>query len=435
MKTLRNKKTKQTPELLDPSFATGGMFTAPSIGRISSCIPKDDKLLCLGLNTEGNGHSLFWLNDEGVLDDSMFPGGPFLEFSIPNPEDFYSFMPFAVLLLPTDDKKTDDYWIMIFIRNSVLSISDPFAFGIIRLSSKGVWDQNFGTNGIIIHTVYDWGRSNVSDNELVKSAQQFDANVSLHDQHLYLRSNPLMLRLNLDCRLDPTFGDNGVIMYRNPGPFTRVRDILPSQDEHEMLLIGYTLAAGDYWGGRISEILSDGSADKSFGNHGYADWEDTHMLHGAVTVPGTGDILCVGSSSWGIPPDSYSYATCCMFDHNGKLKNSKGDLQFGFQESIWAGIGAAMPFKQFIAVGYVYNSILVIGRYLNDGNLDPAFGLDGAGYQLIWLPHAPEMKALGFIVQANGKTVIYGFGKMLDENQEMVGRGYVLRCLTHSPRN
>ncbi|MCB9282894.1 MAG: hypothetical protein H6563_02380 [Lewinellaceae bacterium] len=241
----------------------------------------------------------------------------------------------------------------------LVSTSIPLSMNgaIVRLNEDGNIDSGFGTNGIATT-----GQNEGFPGESV--LLQPDGKIILYDIKNLTRFDP-------DGMLDTLFGNGGLVPldYASGGNMPlRTASLIDDK-----ILVAFTLLNPDSDFG-IWRFNTDGTPDESFGINGRVEidiWTNDRpqsilgLPQGKIAVAGVSD---------------------SKFSLVSLLPNGEPDPDFGDNGTIlvyyggaWSAImGMGLQFDgKPVAVGRADEGDIVLARYLDDGTLDPAFGVNG----------------------------------------------------------
>ena len=287
-------------------------------------------------------------------------------------------------------------------------------FAILRYNQNGTLDDTFdGTtnaNGRILTPVgqFDeeaFGIAIQSDGKIVLVGQTYDG----------AKTNLAFIRYNADGTLDNSFdGDGRVIVSPSVGN-ALLRSVAVRPD-------GRIVAAGVASNGLNFDIVvvqlnANGSLDQTFvGNSGNSNGVVTTAVGTAndqaygVGIRPDGKIVVAGYLSTATGTDSL----LLRYQADGRLDTSfsgDGIMIHSFSPDTDEALALAlMPDGRIVIAGCIRNGApndFLIGRFTEDGSVDPAFGTNGA----IMMPFSSTVDiSLGVAVQPDGKVVAVGFG-------------------------
>lgn len=298
--------------------------------------------------------------------------------------------------------------------------------GLLRLTSAGVPDSTFGTNGIVNITV-----PKVSGGpEAFGVAIQADGKIVTAISTAFADAAPAftLARLNTDGSLDPTFG-NGGITTSTPFNFAGAT-AFTLQPDGKMLLAGNSA---------IARYDTNGQLDTTFGSGGLAVVASQTVT--AIAVETNGQILLASSqlgNTIGIPGFSPLFtggsddaSTISRYNSKGSLDNS-----FGISGKIASVAVVSSMLVQsdgkFVVAGTLTGQLAPprsgpdtgfgILRYNADGSLDTTFGKRGAVFTSfgktapLATPYALALQSNGDFVAAGAAGAFNNLGQTQSEN-------------------
>lgn len=285
-----------------------------------------------------------------------------------------------------------------------------------RLSQDGQLDISFGNNGIVL---IDLNLS--AEDTLKKIAVQPDGKVVALARAIYGFDNQdsMMLRLNADGTLDPTFGSGGM-SYQFPSFSTLFR--LITQPDGKLLLSGARQGLG-----MLSRYDSGGLPDPGFGQDGHVYFDLTEQ-HGMAEVSATalqndGKIVVVGNAGGA----STQVAWIARVEADGQL-----DASFNNGAPLETKLGTAGNADSAVAIqtdgkivslGRTFGTSaeyrVTLMRFLSDGRRDAPFGIDG----IVQTPPAGWFDLLTRLrLQRDGKILLSGTTIDEDGRKLMIAR-------------
>jgi uncharacterized delta-60 repeat protein len=262
---------------------------------------------------------------------------------------------------------------------------------IARLTSSGQLDPSFGGGNIVLESIdgYPCRYQSV--------ALQSDGKIVVAGKiHHYIEPRVIVARYLDDGRLDPSFGDAGVVLSPPVSSATR----LVVDDAGRIVVAGVISPVEDDVLGSwyVRRYLGDGTADPSFGTSGVAVpfMGSAYGVAWGLALDANGTIVVAGSA--GPAFDGPSRVALARYDSSGAK-----DPSFGVEGEVSIPVG-----DDVIATSVIIDStgrIVVAGvrdsgsddgaegvllRLTAAGQLDPSFGTDGV------------------IVERRGPPLIYG---------------------------
>lgn len=212
--------------------------------------------------------------------------------------------------------------------------------------------------------------------------------------------------------LDPTFGDNGLVVKDLGSNNTDFLYAITIQPDQKILAVGST-GSGSTSNFVVVRYLPDGSFDPDFGNGGKAiiDFNGTPSVCSAVAVQPDGKIVLAGHNRIG---SVYDFAAARLntdgspdttFSHDGKVIT---DLSTGYE---YANTVLLQNDGKIIAAGKIESktfSDFAAVRYLANGDLDTDFGVHG----IITTSIRDEDEARCGVIQSDGKIILAGFSSV-----------------------
>jgi len=351
---------------LDPTFGNGGIKIHKKISYGNkSLIQPDAKIIILS-----SENVLDRFNPDGSYDDSFgINGRSEIDF---NGKLYSSNNSFA---LQSDGK--------IVCNGEYHSVEGKIFSGVFRCNPDGTLDSSFGNNGMdsihIDNLNYPSGIVVQEDGKIVVAG---DVRKSVYDE-----TRTFIYRLMPDGGLDPTFGENGIVVNKHVWDINSV-DLIIRPDGK--LVIGSTYEVfGSQASYQLESFNSNGTVDKSFGVNGIGkftfgqnqggDW-NSQMY--AMALEPNGKIVCAGISGMG-----KIMMAVCRFNADGSVDAGFGEdggvITSYMNHPFTKNFGITyQPDGKIITCGYDYlNSStpdpLILARYLENGNLDTEFGENG----------------------------------------------------------
>jgi uncharacterized delta-60 repeat protein len=287
---------------------------------------------------------------------------------------------------------------------------------VLRYLPDGTLDRTFGGQGrVVLRT--DHGAAG-----LFALAIQPDGRIVVVGRYgPYKSADFVVVRLNVDGSLDPSFGDRGIAL-TSFGDYAETATAVLVEPDGRIVAIGKAgTGPGPFAPGTfaLARYLPDGSLDPTFGNGGLRTTrfpgKDTAASFGAV-LGSDGSIIAVGGA--GQPFDNPQIAVA-KYRSNGSL-----DRRFGTDGRVLTDINGeavggdvvvqpdgAILVAGFASDGFIEGFALV--RYLADGALDESFG--SGGIVLTNFDHCNQHQcgsdgASALVLTPDGRIVVSGNG-------------------------
>jgi len=403
---------------LDNTFATGGIFEAPSAtsSEYALAIQSDGKIVVAGTGLASNGDTvdvLLRLNTNGTLDTTFGSGGVF-SISPKNavlPNGF-----FGVAIQP-DGK-------IVAVAAGLIGVQ------VVRLASNGTLDTTFGTGGLTASVTVPGG---IGSGGL---ALQANGDIVIVAGAL----NPsLMARFTTSGQLDTTFGTGGQVNLQYGTPtqvavMSNGKILVTSGATGKLILFPFPNAQA----GAITRYNSDGTVDTTFGAAGTASTVSSAsalvlqsngkiLVGGAITskvnAPGTANDVGFGIVRYnpnGSSDSTFGTGGVAITDF-GTTAADSGAYALAVQSNgdvVAAGAAGASSFGTFT------NSSFGLSRYTSTGELDTTFGTDGITITTVVIGRISWVNAMA--IQSDGKIVVGGISSANVDSEN----GYVARYLS-----
>ncbi|MCF8465685.1 MAG: T9SS type A sorting domain-containing protein [Flavobacteriales bacterium] len=274
--------------------------------------------------------------------------------------------------------------------NSIVSVGavvNTGAFGgsllVQRILSTGEFDPSFNTTGFL--TIEDYQESYAYDVEILSSGKILVAGAAANAQYEFFA---LVLRLNSDGTLDPTFGTNGVTLI-NLAPRDEFAYAMDIQSDGKIVVAG---SAGDALNKNMPVVYrlnEDGSVDSAFGTNGMTALPVSEIDNdfSSVSIRTDGTIVASGHISQALTPQGQQNfdVLVAKFLPNGQL-----DVNFGTSGLVVTSVsqtlseeayGMVISEGEILVCGYSLSSTYLyqhfIIRYKANGDLVTTFGNNG----------------------------------------------------------
>jgi uncharacterized delta-60 repeat protein len=215
-------------------------------------------------------------------------------------------------------------------------------------------------------------------------------------------------RLTAAGRLDPTFGDNGRLVYRYSGLSAHLVRAMVITPRGRIAILSSTGRDGDF---EIARLMPGGQLDRGFSGDGRVMFTHDLLIGYALRRDASGRLL-VGGTNGG------SGFLIARLTSAGRLDTTFG--AGGYVLTRIAGGSEAhrlvlQPDGRIIAVGQATTDSMVVAlaRYLPDGELDPEFGHAGVvTTQFVPPPDAEHsgstQAAVGAALMGGGRILVTG---------------------------
>ena len=276
---------------------------------------------------------------------------------------------------------------------------------LARYNPDGTLDATFGNGGKVI-TVASARQSAAGLLILPDGKIMISGSIDLPSQS---NSSFALLRYNSDGSVDPTFGNNGIVI-TNIGPDDDQAYRLARQSDGKIVAAGrkgiFFYPADQRKGNvALARYNSDGSLDATFGSGGivtndFGQGLESYAL--ALMIQPDGKMIIAGESS-------YEFLVA-RYNPNGTLDTTFGDGGHALANfsSNWDGATDALlqPDGRIVLVGWsIVNSpyySFALARFNSDGSFDQSFGNGGK----VLLTDDGDLNAV--VLQSNGKLVALG---------------------------
>lgn len=293
-------------------------------------------------------------------------------------------------------------------------------FVLVRYNTDGSFDYGFGIEGKVIN---DFGGYYL-DGMLL----QLDGKIIIGTREfIYFDGDytwkSFLARYNTDGTLDITFGDNGVITKMD----NAINSLALQPDGKIIVAESFHEEPNLSWTSGLIRYDSDGILDTNFGVNGYV----TTTMSGKMTLQTDGKILI--SSSYSSNQESSDFAFI-RYLNDGTIDSAfgiNGIAMIDIDVIDYLSSVEIQPDGKIVFVGRSYhyidppytisNYLYKLIRLLPNGDLDVNFGKDG----MITLPILPDSIA----IQSNGKVVVNGRNSFVDPYGFTLDQIGLLRCL------
>ncbi len=393
------------PGTLDSTFGTGGVTLFPAVEANAVAFQADGKIVASG-NVGGDAAVWRFLSD-GALDPSFGTGGV-ATVDLGGPFDYF----IDLAVLPSGA--------IVAVGSEFLSsgVSGDDAV-VARFLSGGSLEAEFGTAGLVREPGTEgtpdafWTVDVRPDGRIVAGGLRGDFNGPTVDACY-------AVQYLSDGTRDAAFGTNGVTAIAPPGLDAHCEDgeLFP---DGRYALAGRVEPAG---GWAAMRLLEDGLPDPAFDGDGIALTTGVAGFTQAMVAGPDGSVTIVGHSTSlvvtlarftpaGLPDPAFGADGVSRLTQIGEarvfgsVRQSDGKILF---------TGDARP------AGTV---LLLLGRVLPDGSLDPSFGTEGFTRVDVGQTNPPGVNGdlgFGLGLQPDGRIVVAGIADILTSQSGFVAR-------------
>jgi uncharacterized delta-60 repeat protein len=315
----------------------------------------------------------------------------------------------------------------ILVAGGVLNESFQFDFLLIQLNPDGSFDADFGTNGISIVSVNQFGTMAQDmvidgDGKILLAGTVGNAD---------FMNTPAVVRINTDGSLDETFGNMGVAQLPVVGSDNEFSSIC-LQPDGKILASGHISLEREPWvyyfAALVARFNADGSLDNTFGTdgtvvHNQNDQDDEFF---GMDLNADGEIICGGFTN--VMWETFDMFMM-KFDVNGNPVADFGDngvVTFNKEPYNVIYDLLVQSDNKILVCGSIGdfapgNNDFALVRFLENGDLDNSFG--NYGYVLNdFFGEQDEINSLAL----DGNDKIYVGGKSLNSNG--TNRDFTIAC-------
>lgn len=298
---------------------------------------------------------------------------------------------------------------------------------VMRFLPDGTPDPDFSDDGVVLITdfneSYAYDLYFQADGKTVVAGTRADADYQF---------SMLVIRLNDDGSLDPTFGTNGFSEPEVSVGEDIAYSVVPLEDGR-MLLAGTARDSEERNQPVVVRLNEDGTMDDTFGTDGIATvpitgidnkfWNLAQQSDGSIVASGHLDMGLTVSGQFNFD------VLVARFTSEGTLDGTFGTdgvvTKAISDELVESAFGMAMDGSdKIILCGYTTNVDFSYDAYLMeldpDGGVESAFGSDG----LVIFDHAVQDAFTGMVLQPDGKILVCGIsgGFFFDPHDQLVAR-------------
>lgn len=376
----------------DTTFDTDGKasycFSSGTHGSLNSGFQSNGKILYMGgygntscfdlvrFNSNGSVDSTFGIN--GCVNNicSLFPNGGYYVRD---------------MIIQSDDK--------IIVIGLQQNNTYPNAYWITRLTPDGALDTTFNGTGykdLSFGTTIEWG---------LCVALQADGKILVGGTSGNTGEFFTVARLTTSGALDTTFGVGGKAQIAFSGTESMANNILV-QPDGAILLGGYTVNAPYAKDFALVRLTSNGTLDTNFGVNGKViTTVDSNYSDGItqLAIQSDGKIVAGGFSSF----ETNTRMAVVRYLSNGSIDTTFGTNGINVITDGFGGKNCSLAVQmddKIIVAGGWEGGYFEVFRFLNNGNLDTAFGSNG----LVNAFPVNGGYASKVIIQADNKIVVSG---------------------------
>ena len=315
---------------------------------------------------------------------------------------------------------------------------------VVRYNADGSLDSTFGSGGVFIdpfgpnviwQEVYHQAVAIQADGKIVIAGQQTRAVTTKSGKKTVTNdyTDWLILRLNPNGTLDPTFGSGGQVVTlfsTNDGAAAQSVAIQPADGKIVVAGGANPSATGGYGEFAVARYNTDGSLDTTFGTGGVA-LTDVSKLFGAtgngssahsVVIDPEGRIIAAGSADVAYYSIDRAEMAMVRYTPNGALDTTFGTgggaavMPPNATSSYDVGVGVQSG-GQIVMGGlstdtHGWNGVsgdkweLALARFTSNGTLDTTFGTGGSGFYTSLQITYPE----SMVLEGDDKILAVGYG-------------------------
>lgn len=243
-------------------------------------LQSDGKILVAGTTKSGNNLDFVVVRytKTGTLDSSFGTNGKVItDIGTNSSDEAYS------MQIQNDGK---------ILLGGISNLNGSPDFTLVRYTSTGALDANFGTNGKVV--------TNINSNDYAYAMEILnDGKILMAGTSNVMGSNDyVLMRYTSTGAIDASFGNNGMVAVDIGINTNDSADSLTIKSDGTILLSGYTRINGKY-NTTIVQLTSSGSLDPQFGTNGkvITDISSNFIVdHNPIHIQSTGNII-VGSTS------------------------------------------------------------------------------------------------------------------------------------------
>jgi uncharacterized delta-60 repeat protein len=351
-------------------------------------IQDDGKIIAVGSSDNG-AISVFAIaryTTNGLLDTTFGTGGKVI--TEVGPSSSYA----KAVSIQSDGK------IVVAGYTDNINLSNFAGLALVRYNITGELDHSFGINGIVLSSVGNNANSLAiqSDGKIIITGSSSDN----------VQSNFITVRFNSNGSIDPSFGNNGIVVASFDG--SSHADAIAIQKDGKIIVGGLTGNSPNF-NFTLVRYNCNGDLDTLFGMNGKVIITVGNFYNSgcnSIKIKSDGKII---ASGWAFDGAVQNYIIA-QFDANGLL-----DVNFGTGGIINAYVGDAAVAndieiqkngKIVVAANIISstNNDFIVARYDSTGILDSTFGINGNAITHVGI----DAKINALSIQLDGKIVVAG---------------------------
>jgi len=282
---------------------------------------------------------------------------------------------------------------------------------INRRLSNGAVDASYGNNGFSdVVSMFPSAAALQADGKIVVGGT--DGNQSL-----------MLARYTTAGTLDPTFGNNGVVMSRPGDPYRYLNTLVITSDGK--IIIGGQASFNGKGQFLVARYTTTGTLDNTYGNNGIVttDFNSSNAMVSSLALQADGKLIAAGVVNG---PSGGDFALA-RYNADGSKDLSfhgSGETTSDFSFNDWARSVVVDANGKIYAGGQSYDNTFAqrftIARYNSDGS--PDFGFNG-GTGFVWVTGTTSFDILiNIALQSDGKIIASGHTNRNGNNDVMVAR-------------
>jgi uncharacterized delta-60 repeat protein len=284
------------------------------------------------------------------------------------------------------------------------AITGTLGGGVVVSAADGVLDPSWGGNGIVVHG------ASATINAAFGVAVQCDGKVVTTGfiDAVAEDAELAVVRFNTDGTLDSSFGSGGVFSL-DLGYYPDIGADVAIQSDGKIVVAGSTFSGLGDWYFLVLRLNQDGTLDPTFSGDGYHIFEfgDDSQAH-ALAIQDDGGIVVAGETA------NTTGMAVARLTPAGTLDTTfatTGMAIFDFTLGDDAAWDLAIQDDGRILVAGTAavggGAVVAVLRLLSDGSLDASFGSGGGGAAA--LDFGVTSEGRGLALQSDGKIVVAGF--------------------------